>query len=215
MATPRSTATLTLHRSLDARQAEVQERVLKAARALVRRHGHEAVGMEQVGLAAGVSRATMYRYFSSKEHLVGAVALAWGHELARALPALVRDLEPSAALERIIERVVEEAASDLPMLRATMASVLAVGPVAEQFRRDVRALYRALLEGALPAQGAKKKGARSATPPSLPAALERPLTLLGRVFFADLALLGAGDLTAEECVAELELAARSLLTSSG
>lgn len=195
-----NTTTLTIYRSLDARQVDVRAKILKAARRLIRRHGHEAVGMEQIGKAAGVSRASMYRYFASKEHVVCEAALAWGHDLAARLPHLIAKAgKPALALDVAIEQVVAEAASDLPMLRATMASVLAVGPVADDFRRGVREMFRALLAGAVPA---------------VPPVLDAPLTLLGRVFFADLALLGAGDIDAARATAELKLAARRLLVAA-
>ncbi|MFO0547743.1 MAG: helix-turn-helix domain-containing protein [Polyangiaceae bacterium] len=198
---PRARATtLTLHKSLDARQVDVQARVLRVARRLIRRHGHEMVGMEQVARAAGVSRATMYRYFTSKEHLVCEAALAWGHELARSLSERIGAAAHGAPLDEVVERIVAEAESNLPMVRATMASVLATGPVAEQFRVGVREMFRALLAGAL---GVSSSSAGEPMPESL--------TLLGRVFFADLALLGAGDLTAAECVLELKAAARRLM----
>ena len=65
-----SATTLTIHRTLDARQRDVRERLLMAARQLIREHGHESVGMEHIATTAGVSRATTYRYFASKEHVV-------------------------------------------------------------------------------------------------------------------------------------------------
>lgn len=70
--------TVTIHRTLDSRQVEVRARLLQAARQLIREHGHEAVAMEAIGATVGVSRATTYRYFASKEHVVCEAALAWG-----------------------------------------------------------------------------------------------------------------------------------------
>ena len=174
----------------------------RAARALIREHGHEAVGMESIATTAGVSRATTYRYFASKEHVVCEAALAWGHEVAARIPqAIAAATEPGEAIDVAIEQVVREAASDLPMVRATMASVLAQGPVADQFRLGVREMFLALMDGA-------SDGARE-----VPESLSRDpsMTVLGRVFFADLALLGVGDITVEQCIAELRLAARRLL----
>ncbi|OBI78864.1 TetR/AcrR family transcriptional regulator [Mycobacterium asiaticum] len=192
--------TLTIHRTLDARQRDVRERLLEAARQLIREHGHEVVRMEQVAGAAGVSRATTYRYFASKEHVVCEAALAWGQQVAQRIPQAIASAEPTAAIDVAIEQVVREAASDLAMVRATMASVLAQGPVAEQFRMGVRQMFLDLVGGAV-----------DDAPPSL--SLDPALTVLGRVFFADLALLGVGDITVEQCITELRLAASRLLPS--
>ncbi|MGD9620084.1 MAG: TetR/AcrR family transcriptional regulator [Mycolicibacterium sp.] len=190
-------ATLTIHRRLDARQSAVRAKILLAARQLIHEQGHESVGMELIATTAGVSRATMYRYFASKEHVVCQAALEWGHQVAARIPEAIAASEPIAAIDVAIEQVVHEAASDLPMVRATMASVLAEGPVADEFRLGVREMFQALLAGAVD---------------GLPESLDLPMRLLGRVFFADLALLSVDDLTVEECIAELKAAAARLLT---
>ena len=190
-----SAATVTIHRTLDARQVDVRSRILQAARQLINQHGHETVGMEAIAATAGVSRATMYRYFASKEHVVCDAALAWGHELAARIPqAIAAAAEPDNAIDVAIEQVVREATSDLPMVRATMSSVLALGPVADEFRVGVREMFQALTAGA-----------------EVPAALDASMTLLGRVFFADLALLSVGDITVDQCIDELRTAAQRIL----
>lgn len=192
-----SAATVTIHRTLDARQVDVRTRILKAARQLINQQGHETVGMEAIAATAGVSRATMYRYFASKEHVVCDAALAWGHELAARIPqAIASTTEPGSAIDVAIEQVVREAASDLPMVRATMSSVLALGPVANGFRLGVREMFQALTAGA-----------------EMPADMDASMTLLGRVFFADLALLSVGDITIEQCIGELRIAAQRILIS--
>ena len=195
-----SAETLTIHRRLDARQLDIRTRVLKAARQLIHEQGHESVGMELIATNAGVSRATMYRYFASKEHVVCQAALDWGHQVAARIPeAIAAATEPVGAIDVAIEQVVREAASDLPMVRATMASVLAQGPVADEFRLAVREMFQALLAGAVD---------------SMPESLDLSMKLLGRVFFADLALLSVDDLTVEECITELKTAARRLLVGN-
>jgi AcrR family transcriptional regulator len=52
-----------------------EERILSATLRLVGRRGVKRLGMQEVSEAAGVSRATLYRYFPSKEHLIDAVAV--------------------------------------------------------------------------------------------------------------------------------------------
>ena len=71
-----------------------EERILRATLRLVGRRGVKRLGMQEVSEAAGVSRATLYRYFPSKDHLMDAVAvfdeLTFAEGLATAL-ALVED----------------------------------------------------------------------------------------------------------------------------
>src|SRR5258706_2200298 len=77
-----------LTRSQHARRA----RVIEAAMDLARDGGYDAVQMRDVAASAGVALGTVYRYFSSKDHLLAAALLEWARGLegnlgaARALP---------------------------------------------------------------------------------------------------------------------------------
>ena len=51
-----------------------EARILVAALALIGRRGVRRLGMQEISEAAGVSRATLYRYFPSKEHVLLAAA---------------------------------------------------------------------------------------------------------------------------------------------
>jgi len=55
--------------------SSTEDRILEAALRLVGRRGVKRLGMQEVSEAAGVSRATLYRYFPSKDHLMDAVAI--------------------------------------------------------------------------------------------------------------------------------------------
>jgi AcrR family transcriptional regulator len=52
-----------------------EDRILEAALRLVGRRGVKRLGMQEVSEAAGVARATLYRYFPSKDRLMDAVAI--------------------------------------------------------------------------------------------------------------------------------------------
>jgi AcrR family transcriptional regulator len=54
-----------------------RDRVLDAAIELVAEGGYERVQIRDVSERAGVAAATVYRYFSSKEHLVAAAVERW------------------------------------------------------------------------------------------------------------------------------------------
>ena len=57
------------------RSAATEDRILAATLRLVGRRGVKRLGMQEVSEAAGVSRATLYRYFPSKDRLMDAVAI--------------------------------------------------------------------------------------------------------------------------------------------
>jgi AcrR family transcriptional regulator len=62
-------------KTIEGHRSEVREAVLDAAAALAAQHGLRAVTMSDVAKAAGIGRATLYKYFPSVE----AILLAW-HE---------------------------------------------------------------------------------------------------------------------------------------
>ena len=51
-----------------------EERILTAGLGLIGRRGVRRLGMREIAATAGVSRGTLYRYFPSKDHVLGAAA---------------------------------------------------------------------------------------------------------------------------------------------
>jgi len=62
-------------------QAARRERVLRSALELGSTGGYDAVQMRDVATTAGVALGTIYRYFSSKDHLLAAAMVEWVHDL--------------------------------------------------------------------------------------------------------------------------------------
>jgi len=68
--------------TLTANQAARRERVLDAAMSLAAEGGYDAVQMRDVATRAQVALGTIYRYFSSKDHLLAACQLELWRDLA-------------------------------------------------------------------------------------------------------------------------------------
>lgn len=64
-------------------QRDRRLRVIRAALDLAARGGYDAVQMRDVSTEAGVALGTIYRYFSSKDHLLVAAMLEWMLDLER------------------------------------------------------------------------------------------------------------------------------------
>jgi AcrR family transcriptional regulator len=67
--------------TLTANQAARRERVIEAAMDLAGEGGYDAVQMRDVAQRAQVALGTIYRYFSSKDHLLAAALVEWVEEL--------------------------------------------------------------------------------------------------------------------------------------
>ncbi len=90
---------------LGERRSEVAaDRILDAAERLFTEHDPASVGMNEIARAAGCSRATLYRYFDSRESLRTAYVHRETHRLGREILALIERIEDPR--ERLIASII-------------------------------------------------------------------------------------------------------------
>ena len=82
-------------------QRERRLRVIRVALDLARDGGYDAVQMREVSTEAGVALGTIYRYFSSKDHLLVAAMLEWMLDLERTVTR--RPPTGASACERVLD----------------------------------------------------------------------------------------------------------------
>jgi TetR/AcrR family transcriptional regulator, mexJK operon transcriptional repressor len=75
------------------RRPEKTEAILEAAGQLFREHGYGAVSMDQIAREAGVSKATVYAHFSSKDRLFAAMVHNACRVYAEGLMPAVTEME--------------------------------------------------------------------------------------------------------------------------
>lgn len=126
----RFTVTRTLSKDQQARRS----RLIEAARELALQGGYSAVTMHDVADMAGVARATVYRYFASKDHLLTEVAATWAHTITDDVDALAPGDTPEERLSQMLERIVEVAAADLTLTSAIIQAVTSGDPSVEEAR---------------------------------------------------------------------------------
>ncbi|MBW1882112.1 MAG: TetR/AcrR family transcriptional regulator [Deltaproteobacteria bacterium] len=125
----RGRPTLRLERRLGDAQVERRNRLLEAARSLASEGGYPVVTIREVAERAGMGLATVYRYFSSKDHLIAEVHAARGQELTRELQA-----SPPAgeyAVERVTkvcERLISMVTQDLNLAAAGVMALTSGDP---------------------------------------------------------------------------------------
>jgi TetR/AcrR family transcriptional regulator, cholesterol catabolism regulator len=74
--------------SLPRGQQERRDRIVRAAISLLEHGGeYDAIQMRDVALEAGVALGTVYRYFTSKEHLYAAALLEWASNFPTVEPS--------------------------------------------------------------------------------------------------------------------------------
>jgi AcrR family transcriptional regulator len=110
----------------DARRARI---VGCAARAFVT-HGFDGANMEEIACAAGVSKVTIYRHFTGKADLFGAVLVGAVAEMAAPLAATLRLDRPVESVlvrfaECYLERMIRPGAAGVPFYAFAHALIAA------------------------------------------------------------------------------------------
>jgi AcrR family transcriptional regulator len=100
-------------RRLDRRSARTVDQILAATIDLMLRGGLEKLSISSVCRAAGVSRGTLYRYFSSKADLLDGVTLHLRDRTDDAVHEMMQDGgDPLVRLRRIIEYTLHSPETD-------------------------------------------------------------------------------------------------------
>jgi AcrR family transcriptional regulator len=125
-------------RTLNERQAETVEKLFAAASQLLDEVGHEQMTIRMVAQRAGVSPATAYTYFASKDHLFS--ELFW--RLFSAPPDLsLTARTPQARAHQVVTYLAGVIAGAPTLAAAVNKSMLASDPEVERLRLAVGGLW--------------------------------------------------------------------------
>jgi AcrR family transcriptional regulator len=147
-AAPASTA-LPDPATLPAGQQERRDRIVRAAFGLLERGEYDAIQMRDVAREAGVALATIYRYFTSKEHLYAAALLEWAADYPRRGRPAADHVSSEAQLRALMRRAVRAFEHYPQMMRVEIVLESSTDPNAralfDQFAgNNRRALMHAL-----------------------------------------------------------------------
>jgi AcrR family transcriptional regulator len=141
----------------------------------------EAASMEEIASAAGIGRATLYRYFPSREELLGAMAAASVQELAARIREAALEVVPfEEAIARLARGIIAAGSRYIALsgdsakytdaypnfdveviepIRALFRRAVADGSVREDLPPDVLMdLFSGLIRGALDATASGRRG---------------------------------------------------------
>ncbi len=125
-------------RSLETRQGDTLDRLLAAARAELDDVGHEQLTIRTVATRAGVSSATAYNYFASRDHLFA--ELFWQHLATTELPPLT-GRSSTRRLQQTTRHLAETIAGAPALAAAATKSLLGTDPAVEQLRVRIGTLF--------------------------------------------------------------------------
>jgi TetR/AcrR family transcriptional repressor of nem operon len=140
------------HSMREERKAETRLRILEAAGALFRKRGIDAVGVDAIMHAAGLTHGGFYAHFASKEALVAEVSAASLARAAARWERISQEDDSRTALAKIVEAYLDPAhiaASEqgcmLTTLGPEVARRIASRPaITDSVRRMADALARCL-----------------------------------------------------------------------
>ena len=149
---PHATAPPPSPESLTASQFARRERIVKVALNLLVNGDYEKIQMKDVAEASDVALGTVYRYFTSKEHLFAAVQIEWVKSLHRQI--LKRPPKGESNLERlaqVLHMSVRAFQLQPQFYRVLLVLEVAKDPFAKELfevmSRETEATYRESLSG--------------------------------------------------------------------
>jgi len=134
--------------SLPPGQQVRRERIVQAAISLLERGEYDAIQMRDVAQEAGVALATIYRYFTSKEHLYAAALLAWAADYPRGR-ARANGATNEAQLRALMRRAVRAFEHYPQMMRVEIVLEASTDPNARALFDEFAGNNRAALMDAL------------------------------------------------------------------
>ncbi len=140
----------TLPRALTRAQDARRQRVVDAAMELGLEGGYEAVQMRDVAARAHVAMGTVYRYFSSKDHLLAAALVYWVEQLDLRL-AQAPPRGPSAA-ERVLDvldRALRAMGRQPRLVAAVFASLASADPMAVECQQQMGEVMDGIISRAI------------------------------------------------------------------
>jgi AcrR family transcriptional regulator len=132
-------------------QTARRQRVIAAAMQLAAEGGYDAVQMRDVAATGQVALGTIYRYFSSKDHLLAAALVEWTRDLQRRVTQ--RPARGETAADRVIDilgRAMRGMERQPRLTAALMTAVSAPDPAIKPCQRELGELMFDIMESAMP-----------------------------------------------------------------
>ena len=137
-------------RTLTRAQQARRQRVVDAAMALGLDGGYEAVQMRDVAARADVAMGTVYRYFTSKDHLLAAALVHWVEQLDTRLAQ--QPAQGDTAAERVIDvldRALRAMGRQPQLVGAVFTALASPDPAAIECQQQVSVLMEGIITRAI------------------------------------------------------------------
>jgi AcrR family transcriptional regulator len=137
-------------RPLTRAQQARRQRVVDAAMSLGLEGGYEAVQMRDVAARADVAMGTVYRYFTSKDHLLAATLVHWVELLdARLAQHPPRGALPAERVLDVLDRALRAMGRQPRLVAAVFTSLASPDPAAVGCQQQITILMEGIIRRAI------------------------------------------------------------------
>jgi TetR/AcrR family transcriptional regulator, cholesterol catabolism regulator len=137
-------------RALTRAQEARRQRVIDAAMELGLEGGYEAVQMRDVAARAHVAMGTVYRYFTSKDHLLAATLVHWVEQLDQRLAQVPpRGRMPSARVLDVLDRALRAIGRQPRLVSAVFMSLASPDRAAVECQQQMGVLMDGIISRAV------------------------------------------------------------------
>jgi AcrR family transcriptional regulator len=139
-----------LARPLTRAQQARRQRVIDAAMSLGLDGGYDAVQMRDVAARADVAMGTVYRYFTSKDHLLAATLVYWVEQLAvRIEQHPPQGDQPADRVLEVLDRALRAMGRQPRLVAAVFTSLSSPDPAAVGCQQQITLLMEGIIAGAM------------------------------------------------------------------
>ncbi|MGA8726370.1 MAG: TetR family transcriptional regulator [Acidimicrobiales bacterium] len=137
-------------RTLTRAQQARRQRVIDAAMSLALEGGYDAVQMRDVAARADVAMGTVYRYFTSKDHLLAAALVHWVGQLdARLAQAPPEGESPAERVIDSLDRALRAMGRQPHLVGAVFTALASPDPAAIECQQQVSVLMERIITRAI------------------------------------------------------------------
>jgi AcrR family transcriptional regulator len=137
-------------RALTRAQEARRQRVVDAAMELGLEGGYEAVQMRDVAARAHVAMGTVYRYFSSKDHLLAATLVHWVEQLdVRLAQVPPRGATAAERVLDVLDRALRSMGRQPRLVAAVFASLASADPMAVECQQQMGEVMDGIISRAI------------------------------------------------------------------
>ncbi len=132
------------------RNETASDKIIRAAREIASTQPFAMIQMQDIAQKAGISRATLYRYYTTREQVYAEVTLQWDVGFYERLTSTTRQpRDPRKRVHWVLKSIIDEAQSEPHLIRAFLLCIVQGASGRHERTAEIHLLLPTLLSYAL------------------------------------------------------------------